>query len=187
MDIVVVVLLVVIVGMLAAALVALGRDRAAGNERSTLPVPVSAGVAPMRPGGGDESLVDVVRSPDGGLQVLEKRSGRVLLDVQPVPSAPARPDPRPSTVPANAALLAGLSGIGVDIAAALSAGTEYVVRFTPEVQRMLDRGSAVLMKTERGLKSVAVSSTSGQILEHGVLVSKSAQSPVQLMTPREVV
>ncbi len=181
MDIAVVVLLIVIVGMLATVLAVLLRGRTTGDEASIVPVPSPPALIPTRPRSGDEPLVDVVRSADGGFHVLERISGKTVLDVRPTSLPANRPGSKSSTVPANAALLAGLSGIGIDVATALNAGTEYVVRFTPQVQKMLDTGSAALMQTARGPVSDAVSRSTGYILEHGTLVESLAQNPAQVL------
>jgi hypothetical protein len=161
MDIAVVVLLIVIVGMLATVLAVLLRGRTTGDEASIVPVPSPPALMPTRPRSGDEPLVDVVRSADGGFHVLERLSGKTVLDMRPASLPADRPGSKSSTVPANATFLAGLSGIGIDVATALKAGTEYVVRFTPQVQKMLDTGSAALMQTARESISVEVSRSTG--------------------------
>ena len=177
MDIAVVVLLVAIVVMLAIVLAVLTRSRTTSDEASILPVPSPPGVLSTTTTVRDEPLVDVVRSPDGGFQVVERISRDTVLEVHPIcVPAHSRVESGLRAVPANATLLAGLSGIGIDVATALSAGTEYVVQFTPQVQKMLDGGSARLMQTSRGLVSDAVSRSTGLVLEHGTLVEWSGLS-----------
>jgi hypothetical protein len=182
MDVAVVVLLVVVVGLLAIVLTVLVRGGKAGLDGSALGAQSLPDALPISSGLGDEPLVDVIRSEAGGFQVVERTSGEVVLDVSPTPSSVHNGlESVPSAVPANAAFLAGLAGIGVDVATALSAGTEYVVRFTPEVQKLLDEGSVTLMRTSRGLLSDAVSRSTGHVLEHGTLVESFAQSPMQML------
>jgi hypothetical protein len=182
MEVVVIGLLIVIVGMLAFVLVALMRDSATDNGDSSLPVPSGAGIEPTSAGMADDPLVDVVRLPDGGFQVRERISGETMLDVHPV-SMPdrSRPNRGHSTVPANATFLSGLSGIGIDVTKSLRAGTEYTVKFTPKVQKMLDKGTARLMQTSRGPVSDAVSRSTGRIVEHGTVVESAVVSPTQVL------
>jgi len=56
-----------------------------------------------------------------------------------------------------------------------------VVKFTPKVQKMLDKGSAALMQTSRGAVSDVVSRSTGQVLEHGRVVESLAQSPAHAL------
>lgn len=181
MVIAVSILLIIIVGMLAAVLAVLLQDRTPAGQASVLPAPgldrgVATGVDVT-----DEPVVEVVRSSDGGFQVLDRISGQALVDLRPISMPTNRSGSRSSIVPANAMFLAGLSGIGIDVAKGLTAGTEYVVRFTPEIQKMLDSGSAVLMRTSRGQVSDAVSRLTGQVLEHGTVAETSVQDPVRLL------
>lgn len=171
METAVVLLLVLIVGMLAVVIRSQVRPRetldadsgAAASPGELVPAPAAAVTEP---------LVDVVRSSDGGFQLREKLSGAVVLDVHPVPaSEPSRIETRPRAVPPSAALITGLSGVGVDVGSVFLAGPQYLVRFSPEVQHMLKEGTAALMKTKAGVtKADAVRVATHTVLEHGSVV-----------------
>lgn len=182
LNIAMVLLLLVVIGMLALVLVRLAGRRPDREYSSPPSIEPSSALVPTGSVPASAALVDVVRSVDGGFHVVERSSGVMVLEMSAI--AMRTPDRRatiPKAVAPNAALLGGLSGIGIDVASALTAGTEYVVRFTPEIQKLLDSGAAKLMQTARGAVSDAVSTTSGQVLEHGTLVEQFAQSPAQLL------
>lgn len=181
MEIALVSLLVVIVGMLAALLVALRRERAAGNEPLRLTAPRAAGLESMSTGTRDAPLVEVIRLPDGGFQVSDRISGEIMLDVHPILVRDGKRLTKHSTVPANATFLSGLIGIGVDVTTSLRVGTEYTVKFTPKVQKMLDKGTATLMQTSRGAVADAVSRATGQVVEHGTVVESALVGPTQVL------
>lgn len=182
MDIAIVGLLISVVGMLAFVLLGLERNRSRSSSSSRAVVPSDSSSATTMQTPVRDPLVEVNRLPDGGLRVSTRSSGEILLEMHPV-SAPARTraDSGRSPVPANTALLTGLSGIGIDVAASLRAGTEYVVRFTPKIEKMLDGGAARLMQTARGQVSDAVSTTTGHVLEHGTIVTSASVSPAQML------
>lgn len=55
------------------------------------------------------------------------------------------------------------------------------MKFTPKVQKMLDKGTARLMETSRGTVSDAVSRSTGRIVEHGTVVESAAVSPTEVL------
>jgi hypothetical protein len=78
-------------------------------------------------------------------------------------------------------MLAGFSGIGIEVASGLTEGTEYVVRFTPKVQEMLDRGAAELYQTANGLKGIAVDSSTHRYIEQAHIAEQLVRSPTQIL------